>query len=199
MRALPTARSLLPTAHRFEWYTPAAMLHARRLISVLFLVALATPAWAQNASLKAELLKDWLDMKGTMRALAETLPDDKYAYKATPAQRDFGQQVLHIANANVLNLRFLGGRAAAPTINRQATAKAEVIAAMEASFDYGTALINEFTDQTLMEVVQTNAFLGPSSRARVVWFLLGHTWDIYGQMVVYVRLNGSVPPASQRP
>lgn len=169
------------------------------LISVLLLAALATPAWAQNASLKAELLKDWLDMKATMHALAETMPEDNYTYKATPAQRDFGQQVLHIANANVLNLRFLGGNVAAPAINRQATAKAEAIVAMDASFDYGTALINEFNDQTLMEIVQTNAFLGPSSRARVVWFLLGHTWDIYGQMVVYLRMNGGVPPASQRP
>lgn len=28
---------------------------------------------------------------------------------------------------------------------------------------------------------------------------LGHAWDIYGQMVVYLRENGGVPPASQRP
>jgi hypothetical protein len=42
-------------------------------------------------------------------------------------------------------------------------------------------------------------FLGPSSRARIVYFLIGHTWDIYGQMAVYLRLNGKVPPASQRP
>jgi hypothetical protein len=42
-------------------------------------------------------------------------------------------------------------------------------------------------------------FLGPSSRARVFYGLIGHTQDIYGQMVVYLRLNGVVPPASQRP
>jgi hypothetical protein len=33
----------------------------------------------------------------------------------------------------------------------------------------------------------------------VVSFVMGHTWDIYGQMVVYLRLNGVTPPASQRP
>ena len=38
-----------------------------------------------------------------------------------------------------------------------------------------------------------------SSKARVIYFLLGHTWDIYGQMAVYLRLNGIVPPRSQRP
>jgi hypothetical protein len=30
-------------------------------------------------------------------------------------------------------------------------------------------------------------------------FLIGHTWDIYGQLVVYARLNDVTPPASQRP
>ena len=169
------------------------------LCTVLLFAALAAPAAGQTASVKAELLKDWLEIKDTMHKLAEAMPEDKYTYKATPAQRDFGQQVLHVAGANVNNLRFLGGKAMAPTVNRQATAKAEAIQAMDASFDYGAALINEFTDTTLMQVVQTNAFLGPSSRARVIWFLLGHTWDIYGQMVVYLRLNGGTPPASIRP
>ena len=37
-----------------------------------------------------------------------------------------------------------------------------------------------------------------SAGIRVVYYVLGHTWDIYGQMVVYLRLNGITPPASQR-
>ena len=28
---------------------------------------------------------------------------------------------------------------------------------------------------------------------------IGHTWDIYGQMAVYLRLSGVTPPASVRP
>ena len=40
--------------------------------------------------------------------------------------------------------------------------------------------------------------MGGSNRVRVVYFDMGHTWDIYGQMVVYLRLNGITPPASQR-
>ncbi len=166
--------------------------------TVLVLVA-ARAASAQTVSLKAELLRDWSEMKSTIHALAEAMPAEKYSFKATPPQRDFAQQVIHIANANLVNLRFLGGKTLAPGVNRQATGKSEAIATMDATFDYGTALINEFSDETLMQTVQTNAFLGPSSRARVVWFLLGHTWDIYGQMVVYLRLNGGTPPASARP
>ena len=73
-----------------------------------------------------------------------------------------------------------------------------MLKALHESFDYGAALLQAQTDASILDVVQTNAFLGPSTRARVLYFLLGHSWDIYGQMVVYLRLNGGVPPASAR-
>jgi uncharacterized damage-inducible protein DinB len=160
--------------------------------------AAATVA-AQSATLNAELLKDWTDQKTLMMKIAEAMPEEKFSYKSTPPQRDYGQQILHVAGGNVMYLQFLGGRAIAPAINRTATAKAEIIKALADSFDYGTAIIKEQTEQSMMQTVQTNAYLGTSSRARVIYFLLGHTWDIYGQMAVYLRLNGVVPPASQRP
>ncbi len=165
---------------------------------LVLLMAGARPA-AQSATLNKELLKDWAEMRSTMAKLANEMPENSFSFKPTPAQRDFAQQVLHVAQANVSNLRFLSGRALPPTIDRNARSKAAVIKAMTDSFDYGTSLIMEQTDQSLLEVVQTNAYLGPSSRARVIYFLIGHTWDIYGQMVVYLRLSGGVPPASQRP
>ena len=172
----------------------------RLFLALVFLACCgAAPAAAQAVSLRDELLKDWLAMKQTMHALAERMPADRYTFKATPPQRDFGQQVVHVANANLLNLAFLRGTAKPPTIDRNATSKDAAIQAMDASFDYGEALIREQTDATLMQMVETNRFLGPSSRARVVYFLLGHAWDIYGQMVVYLRLNGGTPPASERP
>ena len=171
---------------------------------VRFLVGFAlllstSNATAQSSTLNRELLKDWIDMKDTLVKLANAMPEDRFAFKTTPAQRDFGQQVLHIAGGNVINLNFLRGKAMPPAINRNAKAKAEILRAMIDSFDYGEALIKEQTPESMFEVVQTNQFLGPSSRARVIYFLIGHSWDIYGQMVVYLRLNGGVPPASQRP
>jgi hypothetical protein len=179
----------------------AMVMRLVRVLSVLVLAAVmpARPAAAQSSTLNQELLKDWLEMKDTLVKLANAMPEDKYGYKSTPAQRDFGQQILHIAGANVFNLRFLRGNAAPPAIDRNAKGRAEIIKAMTDSFDYGEALIKEQTPQSMFEIVETNQFLGPSSRARVIYFLLGHSWDIYGQMVVYLRLNGGIPPASQRP
>jgi hypothetical protein len=168
-------------------------------VIIVGLAAAVPHAAAQSSTLNEELLKDWVDMKNVLVKLANEMPEDKYAFKTTPAQRDFGQQVLHIAVGNVMNLNFLRGTATPPVINRNLTSKAELIKAMVDSFDYGEALIREQTPASMFDIVQTNQFLGPSSRARVLYFLLGHSWDIYGQMVVYLRLNGGVPPRSQRP
>ena len=174
-------------------------MRAAVIIGGLALLGSAPSSYAQSETLNRELLNDWRDMKQTLVRLANAMPEEKYDFKSTPAQRDFAQQVLHVATANVINLNFLRGKAMPPAINRSARGKAEVIKAMSDSFDYGEALIQEQTAQSLFEIVQTNQFLGPSSRARVIYFLIGHSWDIYGQMVVYLRLNGGVPPASQRP
>jgi uncharacterized damage-inducible protein DinB len=158
------------------------------------------PVQAQNVSLQTELLKDWSSLKTTMHALAAEMPADKYTFRPTDGQQTFGERVLHVAMVNVGILGALdGGGAAKPTIDSKATAKDAAIKAMDDSFDYGAALLKPQTDQTLLQIATSAPkFMGPSSRARIISFLAGHTWDIYGQLVVYLRLNGRVPPMSQK-
>ena len=174
---------------------------ALRLACALAVTALvSTPAFAQKADIKAETLKDWADMKATFVKITNEMPEDKFSFKSTPAQRNFGEHALHVAGANLNFLKVLGGKTAAPEVNLKATSKAEIIKVVEASFDFGTAVMNEMSADQMLEQVKVPPFMGGmSSRARVAYFLLGHTWDTYGQMVVYLRLNGHVPPASQRP
>ena len=81
----------------------------------------------------------------------------------------------------------------------KATTKAAMIKQMTDSFDYGAALLKEFDNTTIQGTVTQPFGMGPATRARVFFFLVGHTQDTYGQMAVYLRLNGGVPPASQRP
>jgi uncharacterized damage-inducible protein DinB len=162
-------------------------------------VAAGAHPQAQTASIKADFLKDWEGQKASLVKMAEALPADKYTFKATPAERDFAAQVMHIATVNVMLLKTLGGKAPAPALNEKAMAKDEVIKALSESFDYGTAILNEQTDQSMVATVQGPPWMGPSTRARLVSFLMGHTQDIYGQLAVYLRLNGVVPPASRRP
>jgi hypothetical protein len=64
------------------------------------------------------------------------------------------------------------------------------------AYDFGSEVLQEQSGDTINTVIDVQVF-GPSTRARIVWSLLAHAMDIYGQMVVYVRLNGIVPPASR--
>ena len=128
------------------------------------------------------------------------MPEDKWSFKATPAQRTFGEQVMHIVQTDVRFIGALGGKATAPAVDAKAAAsKSESMAALRASFAYGESVIKEFSDQQWLERIN-GMFMGPSvARLRVLYFDMGHSQDIYGQMAVYLRLNGLVPPASDRP
>jgi hypothetical protein len=162
-------------------------------------LALTASSALAQATIHGDLLKDWGNQKDTLVKIASAMPEDKFGFKPTPAQRTFGEQVLHIAQVNNALTASLGGKTPAPPmVNMKATAKAEIIKTLTDSFDYGTKVINEFNNTTIQETIQA-PFMGPSTRARVMFFLNSHTQDIYGQMAVYLRLNGITPPASQRP
>jgi len=158
--------------------------------------AVPEPA-AGGATVRGDLIKDWERQKAQLMAIADAMPEDRFGYKSTPAQRSYAEQIMHIATVNVNILKLVGGQVTPPTFTAEsATTKAEILAALGESYDYGIALLNEQTDDSIMGTVEA-AFLGPSTRARVFWFLAGHSMDIYGQMAVYLRLNDIVPPASR--
>jgi uncharacterized damage-inducible protein DinB len=142
---------------------------------------------------------DWERNRELFVNISNAMPDDKFSYKSTPAQRSYGEQIMHVIGIDVKLLSTLGGKTPAPMINMQATSKADIMAALRQSMDFGTAVLKEFNDQQLVERVTSMPFMGPTvSRARVIYFSIAHTQDIYGQMAVYLRLNGITPPASNR-
>jgi uncharacterized damage-inducible protein DinB len=158
---------------------------------------------AQSASPQSDVLRDlvndWQMQKDAMTKIADAMPEGKFGYKSTPAQRSYGEQVMHAALINVELLKLLGGKAAAPMFTADSVkTKADILKALAESFDYGTALLKEQTEQTIgQSIPDSPSWLGPATRARIVWTLLAHSMDVYGQMVVYLRLNGIVPPASR--
>jgi uncharacterized damage-inducible protein DinB len=170
----------------------------RRLLPLALAVLLPHLAAAQSVSLQDNALQDWTRLKDTMMKIAAAMPEDKFGYRATPPERTWGEQILHVAEANVGLMKALGGKATAPTIDKTATSKAAILKALADSYDYGVAVINEQTDQSIGEAVQGPRFIGTATRARLVWVTIGHAWDEYGAMTVYLRLNGIVPPASRR-
>ena len=86
---------------------------------------------------------------------------------------------MHAALVNVDLLKVVvGGRAAAPTFTAEsAKTKADIVAALAASYDYGTALLQEQTEATIGQT-QEASWLGTSTRARMFWTLLSRSMDV---------------------
>jgi len=159
----------------------------------------APPAAPTITTLAGDVQADWAIHKELLVNAADAMPDDKFGYKPTPAQRSYGEQIMHVVQINQFVAGVLG-KTPAPAINLKAATKAEVTTALRQSMDYWEVVLKEFTDQQLNERVAVPP--GPlglsASRQRAIYWCMQHNWDIYGQMVVYLRLNGIVPPASRR-
>ena len=179
---------------------------ARAGVVVMLVLFGAPHSVAQTATLSGDLLTDWRGQKGMMMGIAEAMPEEAFSFKPTEAQRTYAEQILHIAGANVYLMQHLGGVAAAPQVDTtdfkifglSATSKTAVLEALAAGYDYGIAVLEEFSDAQLVETIAGPRYLGSVTRVKMAYFTLSHAMDIYGQMAVYLRLNDVTPPASRR-
>ncbi|MFZ0690491.1 MAG: DinB family protein [Acidobacteriaceae bacterium] len=166
---------------------------------VLLAQAAAAPALPAEATANpvvwsAKLLYD-RDVKN-MIAAAEEMPEDKYSYHPTPDQWTFGKLVSHVAQSNGGLCGALSGTAAPATLQVSETAsKADLVAALKASFDFCGPVLGGLTDAKLGEAI--TVFHRPMVRATALVLLPVDLADHYSQMAGYLRLNGMLPPSAQ--
>jgi uncharacterized damage-inducible protein DinB len=182
------------------------------LLTALFAaITLALPASAQDAMKKDAAVKppdspskvvldSWNDIGRKLIAMAEDFPEDKLDFKPTPAQRTFRQQLLHMAGANYYFINPVTGKNGPvdenPSPDRYKT-RADVVAFVKKSFADGADAIKAKGDKGMTDLV-----VDPFShqQVRVYDFAYGfveHCGEHYGQLVVYYRLAGLVPPESR--
>lgn len=145
--------------------------------------------------------------------LAEAMPADKYnfapgsdLFKAGAVVdykgvRTFGQLLAHVIQAN--DFFFLGVKGVSKP-DPETTAKLAAIGKLTQKEDLIKALKESFANAHLAVATLTpenawdHAGRGATdTRAEEVTHALGHSYDIYGQLVEYLRMNAIVPPASQ--
>ena len=134
---------------------------------------------------------DWIE------GAAGKMPEEQYALKPDPAVRSFGQILGHIADANYLFCStVLGENSPSPGIEKTKTTKAELRAALHDAFSYCNRAYSSLTDASANETVK--AFGGERNKLGVLWFNASHNLEHYGNLVVYMRLKGYVPPSSDQ-
>jgi uncharacterized damage-inducible protein DinB len=156
-----------------------------------------------SAGIAVEFLDEWNRTGQKLVAMAQDFPEDKFDYKATPAQRTFAEQLLHVAGANYYFVAAASGvKPADQHVDEnpsRATYKtrAQVVAFIQKSFADAAAVIKEQGDKGMLEAVKSPFSNEMYTRATLWNFAMNHANDHYGQCVVYYRLNGLVPPESR--
>ena len=157
------------------------------------LLSAQTPA----PSLTKEIAATFQRSASELLDIAEVMPADKYGFKPTPDVSSFGDQLVHVAG---IVQRFIdsakGTKTDAP--HHAAMTKPEIIALLKKTFQAAQDTITPLTDAQLLEPVKFP--FGDRTVTRAT-FWQGPMYQIrnhYGQLVVYLRLNGIVPPTSAR-
>jgi len=155
-----------------------------------------------SVSPSQELLRQWHYVLGKVVAMAEDFPQDKYDFKAQKDQRTFGENLLHIATAELTMMSAIKGAPTLPfgkgdTLGNKYTTKEDIVKLMRRVAADGEQLIKEQGDTGLVK-----EFKYPGANVMVhgsfLWYsILEHTGEHYGQLVVYYRVNGMVPPDSR--
>lgn len=170
------------------------------------LVAFATNLFAANPL--ADLMDNqFKEAEHDIVGLAQAMPADKYNFApqngAFTGVRTFAQQAKHMAT--IIYMVSSAALKEKPPVDIGATdngpdglkTKDQIVGYLKGAFAYGHKAIATLTPQNEMENLKSPFGEGTVPRMMTASFVTSHSMDHYGQMVVYARMNGIVPPSSQ--
>ena len=158
------------------------------------------PKPAKNLS--QELLWGWNGIGNKLVAMAEDFPEDKYDFKAQKDERTFAENLLHVVSDYYNMMSAMKGSAMGYTGNddslrKKYPTKADIVKYLKQSVADGAELIKAQGDNGLVR-----EFKYPWANMMVHgsfgWMgILEHAGEHYGQLVVYYRVSGMIPPESR--
>lgn len=136
---------------------------------------------------------------------AEAMPDDKYNFAPTAGAfqgvRTFGEQIRHAALTNHQVFAAILGEAVpegGPGDNGPALkTKAEIVQYLRDSFALAHKAVATINEANVVTEIKNPYGPTPTTRLALSMVGFGHSFNHYGQMVEYLRMNGIVPPASR--
>jgi uncharacterized damage-inducible protein DinB len=161
---------------------------------------IASQAAAASPSASQAVLSQWNEIGRKLIAMAEDFPEDKYDFKPTPAQRTFAEQLLHVtASMYYFTDPAQGQKPRYPDDPKRdgLKTKAEIVAFAKKCVEDGAAVIKSKGDKGMSELVADPESKQQLQVSDLAYGLAEHSGEHYGQLVVYYRLAGLVPPESR--
>jgi len=156
------------------------------------------PIFAQESDFIKEYLERLEKSKEYLILVAETMPEDKYDFKAMPESMSFAENLMHIGWAMDWHSQSLmGGREARDwntdtELKVDDKSKKEMIAKISETFGKTIEFISNFDLNRLEE--RLDYFGADRTKRQILLLLADHISHHRGQMLVYMRLNGLKPP-----
>ena len=143
--------------------------------------------------------------EGSFLGVAEAMPENKYSFIPTGGNfdgvRSFAEQVKHVACAQFAFFDEFQGKKPPDDCEKgghdPAKTKAELIKYLKDSFDYGNRVLATLNEKNALDRVE-GRYAGPNTKLGISVVAVWHITDHYGQIVEYLRMNGIVPPMTQK-
>ena len=148
-------------------------------------------AEAQSNPIFADAKTDYVSVRKVILISADMMPAESYSFRTTPQVRTFGQLVAHVADAQIAICSVAKGESKSGNAKGK-TSKADLVAALKASFDYCDPVYDSMTDASGAQAVKL--FGNDRTKLGVLFFNNTHDNETYGTMVAYLRIKGLVPP-----
>jgi uncharacterized damage-inducible protein DinB len=171
-------------------------------LAILLLCALNSDAQAAKVESvldMSEFVRDWQISKQFTLEVANAMPAELYSFKPNPDEMSFGEQMIHIAVANVFRFQQISGVKPPFEIDFQKPPSAEKASAtktLEQSFDYVISVLPQITAEQLKRTWHIPSWKGrndPDGRAMILNMFV-HTAHHRAQCEVYLRAKGIKPP-----
>jgi len=170
----------------------------REFVVVVLLVLTPAVSSAQSANpLTANARIQFGALSGFVLKSAEKVPEDLYAFRATPEVRSMAQLFGHVADAMfAMCSAAVGSKPPRAGIEAAVSDKPALVAALKEAISHCNGVYDAMTDQKgSTETVPF--YFGPTPRLSVLYFVVTHTYEHYGNLVTYMRLKNIVPPSSE--
>ena len=168
-------------------------------VAFLLLVS-AGLAVAQSAGQNPQLTASkafYGQIKDTILKSLDKVPDDKMDYRPTPEVRTMAQLFGHLADAQFLLCNVAKeGKTQFKGLEKSAKTKAELRKALTDGFSFCDAVYESLTDSSSAELVDW--FGQKRTKLSMLDFNIAHSFEHYGNLVTYMRMNSIVPPSSER-
>jgi hypothetical protein len=181
------------------------------LSACTLLLCLGTMAFAQDkkepATIGGVLDHSLASVEQELVPAIEAMPEDKFNFAPTSGEfkgvRTFAQQAKHVAAVNyTLAATILGEKNPIDPGKEEngpdnITSKADVVKFLKDSFAYLHKAMVTINANNVVAPIKNAWGERMVTRMYLASVAMTHPYDHYGQIVVYLRMNGIIPPASR--